>query len=183
VPRVTTRPFVEQFTLARIRDAQRGPLISDDIQLVYIVDDISDLLQPILPLKAYFSHQEPAVAGQRSGFQVSAIGRPMRLFHLGNNAGQSALFVISLLQLDVPGPTEAVDFQTGGATQAIIISGNMIAGIPFSLEIRTQTVLDFTNKPLDIPAGLTFLYLTGGLNQAFNGQIIWEETPTVPVGT
>lgn len=180
MPRVTTRKFVEQLTLANVRDADRGPKISDDIQLVYIVDDISQLIAPIPGIKAYFHARVTGIAALFAGMDSFVIRNPWQLFSIRNNSANISLFLIGDERLDIPGAPGGPTFETGGNSISVLRSGTATAAPTVFIVVPAATTLDFGTKPLDVPVGQGIKWTNEVANTDFDGQIIWQETPAVP---
>ncbi len=67
MPRTTTRSFLAQLRSVGVDETARGPAVSEDIQLVYVVDDISRLIAPRSPVEGYATQGVGVAAAAVSG--------------------------------------------------------------------------------------------------------------------
>lgn len=116
MPRTTSRGFLPQLRSAGVDDAAQGPTVSDNIQLVYVVDDLSRLIAPRSPVEGWVTAGIAAQAVRVSGIvfrpppDSAAIVTWMR-----NDSAIDTLYIVgNVFVLDVgfifPG---VIDFSTG----------------------------------------------------------------------
>jgi len=126
VGRVQNRQFGQFLRLLGVDDSQEGPKISEDIQLVYNVQDVSDLITPIPAVRTYHFTTTPVNAGRVSGLTIqppsdSAIF--LEWLRNDTGGGTSLQYRVGVEQVTNDIVTVVPLFTTGGTRRSVIIHG------------------------------------------------------------
>lgn len=183
--RTSSRNLLAAMESLEIDDRDKGPDVSQDIQMVYLMGDITPAAaagfqETPIRNRCYVRDNPGAVVGARSGLSIAPVGRPIRVTKLINNNGVTrGLFQIGALDLNVFGAI-GVDFETGGTTAAVIRSGSIVA-VPaafFFLEAMgglSGGGFQDWNPPMDVPIGDILLVVNNPTNALADFSIAWEE--------
>jgi len=115
--RVTTRSFLAQLRSAGVDDLARGPNISEDIQLVYVVDDLSRLIAPRPPVEGFATQGVPAAAAAVSGILFTPpVDSAAVITWMRNDSAIDSLYLVgagALFALPTNNNPGVIDFVTG----------------------------------------------------------------------
>jgi len=179
MPRTNTRSFLAQLRSVGIDDTERGPNVSDDIQLVYVVDDISRLIAPRSPVEGFVTIGIPINVTRVSGISFrpptdsAAIVTWMR-----NDGAIDSLYTIgTVLDLTNDLNPVAVDFSTGpGAPRATIQQGTKAVQTAGLLLPAGENIPD-RHPDLVVGPGEIFLWVGNAINNAMTMTWSWREVP------
>jgi len=178
VPRSTTRDFVAQLRSAGVDDIERGPKISEDVQLVYIADDLRHLISPRSPVEGYVTTTVAAIAARVSGIAL----RPpptssIIVTWFRNDAAISSIYNVSALDLTNDLVAGTIDFTTGpGAARATFNQGTR-ASSTIGVQLPAGENLPDRHPDLVVTPGQVFLWLGVVVNTAVTFSFTWREVP------
>lgn len=176
--RTTTRNFVPQLRSADIDDAAGGPDVSKDVQLVYIVDDLSHLIAPLPPIGGYVTTTVGAVAARVSGIALRPPPDSAIVVNwLRNDAAISSIYNVSTLTITNDITAGTIDFSTGpGAPRATFTQGTRaVSTIGVQLPIGAN--LPDRHPDMVVIPGQVLLWLGVTVNTAVTFSFSWREVP------
>jgi len=181
VARTTTRGFLAQLRSAGIDDAERGPNISEDVQLVYVVDDLSRLIAPRSPLEGYVTQAVPSAVGRVSGIEFSPPGDSAAIVTwMRNDAAIDSLYIMVSpggLALTDDLNAGVIDFTTGpGTARASFIFGSKAvqsAGITLP---AGENIPD-RHPDIVVEPGQVLLWVGSSVGNAMTLTWSWREVP------
>jgi len=181
VARTTTRGFLAQLRSAGIDDAERGPNISEDIQLVYIADDLSRLIAPRPPLEGYVTQAVASAVGRVSGIEFSPPADSVAIVTwMRNDAAIDSLYIVVApggLALTNDLNAGVIDFTTGpGDPRASFIFGTKAvqsAGITLP---AGENIPD-RHPDIVLEPGQTLLWVGVTVATAMTLTWTWREVP------
>lgn len=177
--RVQRRSFLAQLRSAGVDDLARGPNVSDNIQLVYVVDDLSRLIAPRPPVEGYATAAVPINVLRVSGIAFrpppdsAAIVTWMR-----NDAAIDSLYIVgNVLDLTDDLNPGVIDFTTGPGparsnfqfgTKAVQSAGILLAAGDNIPDRHPDIVVD---------PGQVLLWVGTAINNAVTLTWAWREVP------
>jgi len=181
VPRTTNRSFLAQLRSVGVDDTARGPSVSDNIQLVYVVDDLSRLIAPRSPVEGFVTIGVPAAAAAVSGIlftpptDSAAIVTWMR-----NDSAIDSLFEVGTgARFALPTNLTAgtIDFFTGpGPPRASFVHGAKALQTQGLLIPAGENIPD-RFPDLVIEPGELLLWIGDTVNTATELSWSWREVP------
>jgi len=181
MPRVTTRSFLAQLRSAGVDDIAKGPNVSEDIQLVYVVDDLSRLIAPRSPVEAYANQGVPSAVGRVSGIQFTPPSGSAAVVTWMRNGGA----IDSLYIVVAPGGLEltddlnpgAIDFTTGpGAARGSFIFGSKAVQTAGLLLPAGENIPD-RHPDIVLEPGQIFLWVGVSVGNGMTMTWTWREVP------
>jgi len=181
MPRKTDRDFTQAFQASGILDGLVGPLVSDNIQMTYVLGDLGELLNIVRFPRRYTSANSPAVVGNFSTLKV--VPPPdgaILVFHLRNT---DALLGVSLMvtpNAALVGETNlTVGFETQRPTRATFSFGSTLASLGTGLIMDAASDLPFANqRPIIVPPGDMITLQGLAANTLLDVcQFAWQEIP------
>jgi len=179
MPRITTRSFLAQLRSAGVDDIARGPNVSEDIQLVYVVDDLSRLIAPRPPVEGYVTQGVPLNVLNVSGIAFrpptdsAAVVTWMR-----NDAAIDTLYEVQNvrdLTEDVnPG---GIDFFTGPAAPRSTFNFGAKAVQTAGILLPAGENIPDRHPDLVVDPGQILLWVGVAINTAVTLTWSWREVP------
>lgn len=186
MPRKQDRDFTQAFQAAGILDALAGPLVSDQIQLTYVMGDLSELLNIVRFPRRYGTFTSAIVVARIAVVKVVAPpDAAILVFHI--RSGDPAAVNITVNDV-VPLANEAVNasgFETQGPTRSVVTGGDLAVGaLGFGLDLATGEELSFANnRPIIVePGRMLTAHSTVGLGLV-GIEMAWQETPRAAVAS
>jgi len=178
VARLTTRDFVAQLRSAGVDEIERGPKVSDDIQLVYIADDLSHLISPRSPVEGYVSTTVLNVAARVSGIAL----RPpptsaIIVSWFRNDSAIASIYNVSNLDLTNDIVAGAADFSTGPAAVRATFNQGTRATSTIGVLLPAGDNLPDRHPDLVIIPGQVFLWIGTTANTSVTFSFAWREVP------
>lgn len=181
MPRTSTRNFLAQLRSVGVDESARGPSVSDDIQLVYVVDDLRRLIAPRSPVEGFVTIGVGVNVANVSGIlftpptDSAAIVTWMRndsaittLFQVGNGA---------LFALPTDNNPGTIDFFTGpGPPRASFEFGKKAVQTSGLLIPSGENIPD-RFPDLVIEPGELLLWVGDTINTAVELSWSWREVP------
>jgi len=181
VPRITTRNFLAQLRSAGVDDAARGPSVSEDIQLVYVVDDLRHLIAPRSPVEGFVTEGIGVSVANVSGIlftpptDSAAIVTWMR-----NDSAIDTLYQVgagALFALPVDNNPGVIDFFTGpGPPRGRFEFGKKAVQTSGILLPAGENIPD-RHPDLVIEPGQQLLWVGNAINTAVQLTWSWREVP------
>jgi len=181
VPRITNRSFLAQLRSAGVDETARGPAVSDDIQLVYVVDDLSRLIAPRSPVEGFVTQGVGVTAAAVSGIlftpptDSAAIVTWMR-----NDSAIDTLFEVGTgarFDLSVDEFVGVIDFFTGpGPPRSSFLFGRKAVQTQGLLIPAGENIPD-RFPDLVIEPGQLLLWVGDTVNTAVELSFSWREVP------
>lgn len=163
-------------------DPLPGPDVSDNIQLVYVVGDLSPLMSP-LPVRSFWSAtSQAAQAAEQSGWEIlpppdSAIF----IMYIENQSAQGAHFGYGAAlggTVRVAIPPDAAD-PAGSVTRCGMWRGTNWGAIP-GVAVAAGAVAPANLFPLRVSPGNHFRFVGDNINTLMQWLVIWQEVPLPP---
>ncbi len=179
--RLSTRNFLAQLRSAGVDDAARGPNVSEDIQLVYLVDDISRLIAPRPPVEGFVTQGVPANALLVSGIlftpppDSAAVVTWMR-----NDSAVDTLFEVGTgARFDLPTDNNpgTIDFFTGPGPPRSRFEFGAKAVQSQGLLIPAGENIPDRFPDLVVEPGQQLLWVVDTINNAAELSFSWREVP------
>lgn len=177
--RITSRSFLAQLRSAGVDDLATGPNISEDVQLVYIVDDLSRLIAPRPPVEGFITQGVAAVAARVSGISFRPPPDSAAIITwIRNDAAIPTLYEVGTardLTNDLNPAT--IDFFTGpGPPRSTTTFGTKAVQTAGILLPAGENIPD-RHPDLVIDAGQIFLWVGDTVNTAVTLTFSWREVP------
>ena len=178
--RTSRRNLLAQMDELEIDERDPGPDVHDNIQMVYVMGDVTAVTaETPTRLKCYTRNNPAAVVGARSGVSITPVSRPIQVTQLINNGTVSrGLYEIGALDLNVS-VNVGVDFETGGTTDTIVLSGSIVAVPAAFLFLEASGGLGGVARtlivPIDVPIGVTLLVVNNPANAVADFTVVWQE--------
>lgn len=181
MPRTTTRNFLAQLRSVGVDESARGPAVSDNIQLVYVVDDISRLLAPRPPIEGYLTQGVPTAVGRVSGIEFHPPPNTVAVVTWLRNEGA----IDSLYLVTPPGGLTltndlndgVIDFSTGpGVPQSSFIFGSKAIQTAGILLDAGQSIPD-RHPDIIVEPGQFLLWVGIAVGNAASMTMSWREVP------
>jgi len=181
VPRITNRGFLAQLRSVGVDDSARGPAVSDDIQLVYVVDDLSRLIAPRPPLEGYVTVGVPSAVGRVSGIEFHPPAESVAVVTWMRNEGAiDSLYIVVppggvTLTNDLVAGT--IDFTTGpGVARSTFISGSK-AVQSVGITLPSGENLPDRHPDIIVEPGQFLLWVGTSIGNAMTLTWTWREVP------
>jgi len=181
MPRASTRNFIAQLRSVGVDDLKTGPKVSEDVQLVYVVDDISRLIAPRSPVEGFVSQGVGVSAAAVSGIlftppaQSAAIVTWMR-----NDSAIDTLFEVGTgarFALPTDNNPGIIDFFTGpGPPRSRFEFGKKAVQTQGLLLPSGENIPD-RFPDLVIEPGEQLLWVGDTVNTAVELSFSWREVP------
>jgi len=179
VARTTTRSFLAQLRSAGIDDAERGPNISEDIQLVYIADDLSRLIGPRSPVEGFVTQLVPTNVTRVSGISFRPPADSAAIVTWMRNDGPiDSIYVVgNTLNLTDDLVAGAIDFTTGpGPARSTFQSGTRAANALGILLPSGENIPD-RHPDIVVDPGQILLWVGVSIGSAMTMTWTWREVP------
>lgn len=181
MPRRQTRVTNRALELAGV-DATPGPDVSDDIQLTYILGDLSPLMSP-LPIRSFWSaSSQVAQAGEQSGFDIRPPPDSAIFIHyVENQSGQACHFGYGAQLNGTIGVAIVPDAQdpAGSVSRSGIRRATNWGLIP-GVALAAGAVAPANLFPLRVSPGNFFRVCGDVVNTQMLWIVIWQEVPPTP---
>lgn len=179
--RITTRNFLAQLRSAGVDDLAQGPAVSQDIQLVYVVDDLSRLIAPRSPVEAYATQAVPSAVGRVSGIEFTPPNDSAAVITWMRNDGPiDSLYIVVApggLALTNDLNPGVIDFTTGpGPARASFIFGSKAVQSAGLLLPSGENIPD-RHPDIVIEPGQLFLWVGTSVGNAMTLTWSWREVP------
>lgn len=166
--------------LAGVTETASGAKVSDDIQQVYVLDDLRGLLPPIIKPQYVHTFFGPAAAAVRGMFELRAPPDSSIIIPWFRNEadGNSCLFSVLLataITANLANQNATLRIPIVPFQRAVISTGTGPAGGQILLADATEIPPNF--PPLIVPPGGVFNWETQANNQSAFGTIAWAEIP------
>lgn len=178
--RRSTRAIARALELAGIEGA-RGPDVSDNIQLTYLLSDLSPLMPPLGIIRFYMFEIRPQVPAVFSGIDI----RPppdsaIEIFFLRNNSAIDAHWILG----------DALDANLAAIVPDFWDPAGVVSRCVMRDGTRTAAVLGFTLAagateqeilyPIIVQPGNSFCMTGIVANTLINFDVCWREVPAPP---
>lgn len=166
--------------LMQVDDAAIGPQVSDNIQMVYIVDDLSGLTPPPPAINVWFRMTEPASVIEFSGIDIKPPPNSAIIIDWIRN--DSAIAVDYRVgggpadELTTITTVETPVFTTGGVTRATLREGTTF-GTGGTIALAAGAEWGPREPNIIILPGQTFLCIGGLTNNAVTMSGTYREVP------
>jgi len=185
VPLTSRRNLLGQLGAVDVDTKGAQPNVSDEIQLVYVLDDLSRLVAPASPVEAFVNIGVPADAVRVSGIELRAPpNSAIVVTWMRNDTAIATLYQVGgLLVLSNNLVAGVVDFTTGpgsaapGTRQRGTYQHGSKADQTVGLSIAANSALDDRHPDLVIEPGLTLLWVGDTINTGVQFQFSWREIP------
>lgn len=126
MPRTSTRQLSSMLDLISVDAAAVGPNVSDNIQLVYIVDDIRHLTTPVPPIDGYITTTAAASIPRVSGIAMrSPPGSTIAITWMRNDSATDSIYIVGdAITITDDIVAGVIDFSTGGTPATSFIQGS-----------------------------------------------------------
>lgn len=185
MPLVSRRNLLGQLGAASVDTKGAQPNVSDQIQLVYVLDDLSDLVAPASPVGAFVNQGVPADAVRVSGIELRAPpNSAIVVTWMRNDSAIASLYQVGgALVLSNNLVAGVVDFTTGpgsaapGTVQRATFQHGSKADQTVGLGLGIGEALDDRHPNLVVEPGLTLLWVGDTINTGVQFQFSWREIP------
>lgn len=179
MPRTSNRSFLAQLRSVGVDDLESGPKISEDVQLVYIADDISRLIAPRSPVEGYVTVGIPIDVIRVSGIAFrpppdsAAIVTWMR-----NDSAIDTLYEVTNVR-DLTNNLFAVgiDFTTGPGPARSTVQGGSKAVQTAGILLPTGQNIPDRHPDIVVEPGQVLLWVGDVINTAVELTWSWREVP------
>jgi hypothetical protein len=173
-----TRDFGPALRRAGVVETARGPKVSDDIQQVYVMDDLSKMLPSLVRPQFMFAEVSPTNALRRGRIEISpppdsAIVIPWFRNDDGANQITWSSPAATLITNDLA--AFAPDLEMGAETRALLQEGT--GGIAGTLVLAAGEDLPANFPPLVIYPGRLLSFVSNIVNVACQLSLAWFEVP------
>ncbi len=178
-----TRNLNTLLQLAGVVETAKGPKISDDIQLTYLVGDLSGLAARLATPTFVATPSRPQVVGRRSRIELRAPPDAAIIVPWWRNEDAT---IHTWGVEDVTGITDdlatvAPPVELGGDSRALLQTGSGGVAEPVILPPDSETANKFPD--LVVPPGQILMFATGVVNVSILITIAWLEVPILPATT
>lgn len=184
MPRVQNRPGITTaLAAASVVDASNGGMLTDNIQLVYILDDLSEQLAQIPPPRRYGTFTRAALAGEFAGMElIPPADSPVVVERIRNSGTVDAVVTIGTYEWPNNRAQTVQGFVSGPPTRAAVFNGTAPFGQPatsVSVIIDANEELNATNlgRGLIVPPGQKLIVYANAQNTANVITLFWREFP------
>lgn len=177
--RISSRSFLAQLRSAGVDDVERGPDVSEDVQLVYIVDDISRLIAPRSPVEGFVTQGVPINVTRVSGISFrSPADSAAVVTWMRNDSAIDSLYIIgTVLDLTNDLNPGVIDFTTGpGPARASFQFGTKAVQTAGILLPAGENIPD-RHPDLVVGPGEVLLWVGVVVNTAVELTFSWREVP------
>jgi len=183
MPRKTDRDFTGLFSAAGILDAIAGPQVSDSIQMVYQIGDLSELGPIFQPVRGFLTTTVGNVAARVSGVEIRpTTNAPVIVEWLRNDATIPMIYNVS--QSGITNDIVAItpDFETGGATRAALVQGTRAVNAT-GIQLPVGENLADRHPDIIVDPGTIFTILGVTVNTTVTVSLAWREIPRAAVAS
>lgn len=179
MPRTTSRAFLAQLRSVGVDDASRGPNISDNIQLVYVVDDLSRLIAPRPPVEGYASQIVAASVINVSGISfLSPPDAATVITWMRNDSAIDTLYQVgTTFDLTADLVAGAFDFFTGPGPPRSTFQQGTKAANPSGVNLPTGENIPAKHPDIIVEPGQVFLWVGTIVNNAVTLSWSFREVP------
>lgn len=175
-----TRRFSELLRIAGVTggDTQKGPNISDDIQMVYVMDDVRDLLPQLARPTFIMTEFSPSNVARRGQVELHAPADAASLiqwFRNDDSANIVGWSVSTLTKITADLSASVPDVSLGGVSRSLLQEGTGVGVGDILLAAGDQIPANF--PVLIIPPGSILQFSTIALNVSVAITIAWLEIP------
>ena len=177
--RITTRSFLAQLRSAGVDDIARGPNVSEDIQLVYVVDDLSRLIAPRSPVEGYATQGVPIDVVRVSGIAFRPpIDSAAIVTWMRNDSAIDSLYLVGdVLDLTDNLNAGVIDFTTGpGPARSTFQFGSKAVQTAGILLPAGENIPD-RHPDIVVDPGQVLLWVGDTINTAVTLTWAWREVP------
>ncbi len=177
--RISVREFLPQLRSVGVRDTGKGVQVSDDVQLVYIADDISRLIAPRPPIEGFATQLVPTNVTRVSGisFRPPADSAAIVTWMRNDGAINSIYIVGSVLDLTNDILPITFDFTTGpGPSRSSATSGTRAAQATGILLPAGENIPD-RHPDIVVEPGQILLWVGVSVGSAMTMTWSWREVP------
>jgi len=179
MPRLQRRSFLAQLRSAGVDDLARGPNVSDNIQLVYVVDDLSRLIAPRSPVEGYATQGVPLNVARVSGiaFRPPSDSAAVVTWMRNDGAIDSLYEVGTVRDLTDDLNPGGIDFFTGpGPPRSAFIFGTKAVQSAGILLPAGENIPD-RHPDIVVEPGQVLLWVGNAINNAMTMTWAWREVP------
>lgn len=177
--RLSNRNFVAQLRSVGVEDLEKGPEVSQDIQLVYVVDDISRLIAPRPPVEGFITQGVPTQVARVSGisFRPPADSAAV-ITWMRNDGAIDSLYEIGTARdlTDDVNPI-TIDFFTGPAAPRSTAQFGTKAVQTAGILLPAGENIPDRHPDLVVDPGQIFLWVGNAINNAMTMTFSWREVP------
>jgi len=177
--RVQNRQFGQLFRLLGIDDSQEGPQVSQDVQLVYNVQDISDLITPIPPVRVYQFTTTPTNAARISAITIQPpADSAVFLEWLRNDTGGGTALQYRVGTEQITSNISILTpiFTTGGTRRSVMVNGTRTAFAP-GVNLPDGESIPAQAGPILVEPGQFMLFHGSVFNTAITVSFSYREIP------
>jgi len=176
--RTSTRNFIPLLRSAGIDDSAGGPEVSQDVQLVYVADNLSHLIAPRPGIEGYVTTTVAAVAARVSGIAL----RPppdaaITVDWFRNDSAIASIYNVSTLDLTNDIVAGTIDFSTGPAAPRSTFNQGTRGVSTIGVLLGIGANLPDRHPDMVITPGQVFLWLGVTVNTAVTFSFTWREVP------
>jgi len=185
MPRNQTRKLGEILRILGIVDTEKGPKVSDDVQLVYILDDVRDLLAQLARPTFVISNSSPVDAARRGIMELRPPVDSAIILSLwsNNDAGAPVAFgVFGVSNIDVNAVQILPDISLAGPSRAFLQDGNG-ANFGGTIPLPAGEVIADRFPTLILRPGDIFSVVSDANNTSVDMTFGWFEIPVQPATT
>ncbi len=177
--RISSREFLPQLRSVGVEDLGRGVQISEDVQLVYIADDVSHLIAPRPAIEGYVSQIVPLVVTRASGisFRSPPDSAVVVTWMRNDGAIDSRYQVGTLLDLTNDLVAGTIDFSTGPAAPRSTFQHGSRAASASGVVLPSGADLPAKHPDIVVGPGDVFLWIGVSINSAMEMSWSWREVP------
>jgi len=177
--RISTREFLPQLRSVGVEDLGRGVQVSEDVQLVYIADDISRLIAPRSPIEAFVTQLVPTNVTRVSGISFRPPADSAAIITWMRNDGPIDSIYVVGTALDLTDDLIAgvIDFTTGpGPARSTFQSGTRAANALGILLPSGENIPD-RHPDIVVDPGQILLWVGVSIGSAMTMTWTWREVP------
>lgn len=178
-----TRNLNSLLQLAGVVDSAKGPKISDDIQLSYLVSDLSELISPLPRPTFIVTASRTAVAAVRSRIELRAPPEAsIRLTWWRNEDATIHTWGV-IAATGITANLDTIDVAADGVAlgadnaRAMLQTGTGGLSLPIFLPANSETANKFPD--LIVPPGDILTFVTGIVNTSIQITMAWIEVPVL----
>lgn len=175
---VSQRQLTELLRLLRVDPSGAGPDVSQNIQLVYVVDDLRHLVTPIPPVEGFLTTTVAAQAARVSGLElIPPPNAAVAITWARNDGPISSIFLVNqAIRITNDIVATNVDFTTGGTPRSLVQQGTRAVnatGLQLPLD---ENLVDRFPVLLVLP-GQVFVWHGVSVNNAMTLSFSFREIP------
>jgi len=168
MPRTQTRDIQRALAAAEIDETKPSPKVSDNIQLVYVLDDLHHLVPAIAGVRGFYVIIVPAVVALRGIVEVSPPPDSSIVVEYWENLFTSTvIYSVGPSRLDGNIALNAPIFTTGGIPRSVVRNGTASGIVVAGLSLAGSTERPLSMEPLVVIPGQTMRFSDSTPNETF----------------